>query len=622
MKTLFAIAILIPLGRPAYPDGDGAATNPDNVRRSFLMLEDGSTLPAEPGIGEISLSTPFGNQRIPLRDIEVMRRLGGLEFLVRTASLTVTGDLKEQPIDLLTPLGPLKIPPGDLKAVTSGMGIGGLIDSGTVALWSFSESLSNPSKDFVNQHSLEFHEMEVTKGDEGRTVAVSKSDIAYADSPAVPDLDFVGSDFTLEARFKTPSTFQKHMMLIWKTDGSFVNYGAEVLSNGCLFVVSTSNQGNWSIGTPQSVLKPNVWCYVAIVVDAANGVTTFYVNGHAVHTVQGQFQVASNPASPLVIGVPPALASNFTPPQAVDFVRLSRVARSAEEIQRCQMLLDSRPNLPGGCSEPGIHLRGGGCVRTSVTGLSGATFRTVWGALKLPEDFGGSLRIFRFRPDDIPGAEKKVDAELRRLGAPNVADREAAAARLVELGEIAVSRLKGAGREGDTEVGNRARGILKTLEAAGVAQRPPTDVLTCGDTVLYGWLEMEKLEVKTPYGRIAVPLDRLAAITTGPAPRAAPRNGQRTFRLKSGERLQAELPNGITLALETAFGILKIPVCDVQKLVQELPQAVWKVKTERMEASGKLAALSLAFDTPAGRVSFPLSEVAEMTPSAAAGHGP
>lgn len=56
-----------------------------------------------------------------------------------------------------------------------------------------------------------------------------------------------------------------------------------------------------------------------------------------------------------------------------------------------------------------------------------------------------------------------VDREIRRLGAEDVADRDAAAARLVEAGEPAVEALQRALDDPDPEIAARAAAILRTI---------------------------------------------------------------------------------------------------------------------------------------------------------------
>jgi hypothetical protein len=607
MRILLAFVLVCIVPAVAFPDG----TEP--VPRTIVALEDGSLFPADTTRERILLKTPYGEQRIPLKDIRSLRRVGEMEFAVQTPLLSVTGDLGQPHFELDTKLGRLRIPSGDLKSMTTGIGLSALADSSTAALWSFADAPGGICYDVVRQRRMTLHEMEIVTDKEGLTAAVRRSEGAYAEAPTDPDLEFVGTDFTLEARVKMGTTTRSYSSIVWKCEAGRCDYGFLLQPNGSLYAGANSNQTSSSVATPPGIIKPSEWSYVAMVVEAKTRSVTFYVNGKPVHHLAGQYQSVSTGTSPFTVGAPPSIGGSFAAPESIQFIRVSKVARKPEDIREFGSLLDSARNLSGGAMGAGVHLRDGGFLRAKIPDISGATFKTSWGELKLPEGFGGQMSVYRYRPKALPAVQERAREEVRRLGSGAITEREEAVGRLVDLAEVAVPYLKEAANDSDPEVRSRAEALLKRLETAGVSSRPATDVLRWGESVIHGWLQLDALDIVTRYGTLKGPLEQLESLGLGPPTSG----GRRLFRLKSGERIQADPPAGVVLVLETSFGELSVPLREVMSLVQDEDKKVWNVRTDRLTVTGKLAPLDLKFETPAGILAVPAGEILEVAnPSA------
>jgi hypothetical protein len=607
MTALLALAAGLTGARADDRDGKG---------KTFVGLEDGSFFPARSGGDAILLKTSYGDQRVPYAQIRSLRRTRESEFLLNTTGLAMTGEIAAKSFDFETDLGRLRVPVGDLRMMTPGTGMAMLADPSTAALWSMSDVQNGACHDLVKNRRMTVRDMDVQVDADGVAGAVRRSEAAAGEIAPDADLDFSGSDFTMEVRAKIGKSTRNYTSLLWKSDGARCDYSLLVQANGYLYIAANSNQFNFGLNVPSGPVKMGEWSYIAVVCEAKNRAVTVYVNGKQVHQSAGNFQPLSNGVAPLTIGDSAVSPGNFSAPEAIQFVRLSRTARRADEIRDCQAMLESGRNIGGAGVNPGVSLRDGGFIRGKFPALAGATFRTSWGSLKLADGMGGRLSIHRHRPETLEAVQRQAKEEVSRLGAGAVDEREEAQARLFDLAEVAVPFLKEGLKDKDAELRSRAGALLKKLEDAGIANRPVADVLQIGSTRIHGWLEAGTVEIATAYGSLHAPLARLEGLNLG----VAAARGKRLFRLKTGEAILADVAGGSSMDLETSFGKLTIPLREVTSLAYDEAKQSWSVKTDRMTATGKASCKDLSLETPAGVLTIPISEVREIAvPSAPPG---
>jgi hypothetical protein len=103
----------------------------------------------------------------------------------------------------------------------------------------------------------------------------------------------------------------------------------------------------------------------------------------------------------------------------------------------------------------------------------------------------------------IPEATaKQIETAVGELGSADFKRREAAAARLLELRELAVPALRHASRAADAEASRRARETLKAIMDAAPAETralKPHDTVVTADFPIAGQIETTGLKVRTPY---------------------------------------------------------------------------------------------------------------------------
>src|SRR5262249_32272643 len=148
----------------------------------------------------------------------------------------------------------------------------------------------------------------------------------------------------------------------------------------------------------------------------------------------------------------------------------------------------------------GAVLRDGSTLRADFPGLSGAVFRTRFGALTLTDKISAQLRLFPYRPKELEVVRTQARELIAQLGGGRVEEREAATAKLTALGEAAVPVLRESENSPDEEPRGRVASILKKLGETGVLKRPACDVLLLGDISLHGWLEMDQIVLATRRG--------------------------------------------------------------------------------------------------------------------------
>jgi hypothetical protein len=596
MRTTIAALLLL-----AAPGDDPAA-------RFTLYLTDGSRLIVSLPKEDLVFKTEFGEQRIPFSQLRFLRRVNDAEFAVSSPGVNATGEILAEELRFESPLGRMRIPLRELRAAAAGAGGSLILDERTVACWTFAEMSSGLCTDLVKNRPLTFKGMEVLPQPEGGAAAVRQNEQGHAEAAHDEELDVVKGDFTVEARFKTGTPPRGYAAVFSKNDrgnGQLCEFLLYVQNGGMLYFQSVSPRGSFSWNIPSTPIKPDEWAYVAVVVQPEKQRITFYVNGAQVHEVRQAFQFQSQGA-PIFIGASPAY-TGLGAPEKIQFVRLSRTARAAEEIADAQKAFQNLPVMGMPAGSRGLGLRDGAFLRADLPKLAGAVFRTRYGELRLDEKTAGEVSLYRFRPKEQAAVEAEVKALIDRLSDDGVAEREKARARLLEFAEAALPLLRKNASSSDAETRARIAGIVTKLEEKGVGARPATDVFRSGGLVLHGWLEQESIEAETRFGTFVVPVPSIDRVKLGDRPVAAP-----LLRLKSGEQILGEFPRGSAVEFDTGLGPLSIPVKEITALAMDPGGETWTVRTERLTAKGKLGVGELSVQTPAGRLKIPFDEIAEI----------
>ncbi len=598
MRTTIAALLLL-----------GVRNGDDPASRLTVHLADGSRLIVAMPKEDLVLKTEFGEQRIPFGQLRFLRRLNRVEFAVGSPGVTATGEILAEEFRFDSPLGPVRVPVGELRAASRGAGSVLHLDAHTVACWAFGETSAGMCLDLVKNRPLTFKGLEVTVQPEGGAAAVRQTDAGYAEAASDADLEVAGGEFTLEARFKAGTNPRGYAAIFSKNDranGQLCDFLLYVQNGGGLHFQSVSPRGGsftWNV--PAAGIKPDEWAYVAVVVQPEKKRITIYVNGKSVHEIRQPFLFVSQ-GHPIFVGASPAY-TGLGAPERIQFVRLSKVARTAEEIADAQRGLQDLPLLAAPSEGRGLVLRDGGFLRAGMPKLAGLSFRTRYGELRLDGTSTGEISLYRFRPAELPAVENEAKELIEKLAADGIADREKARGRLVDLAEAALPLLRRNAGHSDAEVRARIAAVISRLEAKGVEGRPATDVFRVGGMVLHGWLETESLEAETHFGTFAVPVGSIDRIRLGERSAGVP-----FLRLKSGERLLGELPRGASLELDTGFGPLSIPIREVTLLTAEPGGEAWTVRTDRLTAKGKLGTGEMSIVTPAGRLKIPVVEIVEI----------
>ncbi len=600
MMTLYLLAAALVQGQAGRPDPEP---------KLAVTLQDGSQFVAPVGSDALSIRTEYGEQRIPLKDLRSMRRLSDTEFMVQTATFSTTGEIARREFEFQSEIGRLKIPLGEIRSLSASLGLSVLADAHTIAAWSFSDVARGVSFDLVKNRRLELHDLESSTDKEGVGALGRKGENSYGEA-AGADLEIPPGDFTIEARFVAGVSPRGYSAVVSKMDGVSgqpCDFNLYAQSNGVLYFQSTTNRGSMSINTPTPVIKPNEWSYVAVVVQPALPQVTFYANGKKVHQVK-QAAHPSGVASSLFIGSGPPYHTSLACAEKIQFVRLSKTARGAEEIAELQTTLGSGGGLAAWSASKGVVLRGGGFVRASFPTLAGTRFRTKYGVLTLGEGTPGQITVYRYREDELEQVRDEVKILIHQLGAGAVQEREEAYAKLLKIGEPAVPLLRDCLKDSDAEVRHRAEGVLKKFEGTGALSRPIGDVYRLGQTVLHGWLDASSVDVATKFGTFKPTVRKIDRINLGDRPL----KGRPLLRLRSGEAVQGDPAKETAIRLDTGFGALSIPLADVTALTYDAAKDLWLVKTERVTASGKIGGEDLRLETAAGAIVLPASEIVEI----------
>lgn len=593
-----ALAVLSGLGAQESP-------RPED-RRVVLTLEDGSRFKALLSGETIVVKTAYGDQTIPVREVRSIRRVDERQFLVRTSRISLQGEIAPAELEGDTEFGKVKIPIREIRTVGAGGGPLFFGDDETVALWSFE---GDSGRDSVKERELTLKEMRIESDSEGPAALTRITEKGYAEAPADESLSFPDGTFTIEARFKVGSTSQGYVTIVAKnnaTDAQIRNYCLLVQNSGQLYVDSLGQGISTIASTPNPVVKLNQWAYVAVVFDAKNGAITYYVDGKQVHVHQQAVKIAANDG-PIYLGASPPAHGWSGPPERIQFVRLSRGTRTAEEIAEMQQAIEGGASLAWKGGGRGLALRSGGFLAADFPGLAGATFRTKLGELKLSEKAAGRISLYVHREADLEQLAKTIRDLIQDLGEPRIEDREAAQTKLVKIGGPAIPLLEKGREEADAEVRTRIDWILKKFEENGVARQPIADVLRMGKTVLYGWLETDRVRAASRCGTFDVPIRDIATVQLG----EAKTEGAQLLRLRSGETVQGFPPQGAALEVETEFGTMKIPYADVTSLTFDATAKSWTVKTAHMSIAGGVVADRIDLETPAGTIGVPMGEVVE-----------
>jgi len=600
MMTLFLLAAALVQGQAGRPDPD---------LKLAVTLQDGSQFVAPVGSDALSIRTEYGEQRIPLKDLRSMRRLSETEFLIQTATFSTTGEVARKEFEFQSEIGRLKIPLGEIRALSASLGLSVLADPHTVAAWSFSDAAPAVSFDLVKNRRLEFHDLEPSIDKEGVGALGRKGENSYGEVSGT-ELEALTGDYTIDVRFVAGTSTRGYSSVLSRMNsagGQPCDFSLYAQSNGVLHFQSSTNRGSVSIQTPTPVIKPNEWSYVSVVVQPALPQVTLYANGKKVHQVR-QAVHSSGAAPSLFIGSPPPYHNSLSCAEKVQFVRLSKTARGAEEIAELQAAVDSGSALAAGSASKGVVLRSGGFVRASFPTLAGTRFRTKYGVLTLGEGTPGQVAVYRYREDELEQVRDDVKILIHQLGAGAVQEREEAHAKLLKIGEPAVPLLRECLKDSDAEVRHRADGVLKKFEGTGVLSRPIGDVYRVGQTVLHGWLEATSVDVATKFGAFQPSVRKIDRINLGDRPL----KGRPVLRLKSGEAVQGDPAKETVIRLDTGFGPLSIPLADVTGLTYDAAKELWSVKTERVTATGKIGGEDLRLETAAGPIVLPASEIVEL----------
>jgi hypothetical protein len=573
-----------------------------------VTLSDGSVLVSS-GIEDVlQINTPYGEQKIPVRQVRLAKRLPTGSFVVHARGLSITGELAAKEIELNTCIGPVRVATDDLRMISVPNGPGYFQDDSAAALWWFGDSADGTCRDLVRGRPFALQDFERVEDLAGFPAVVGKVQTALATVPSDADLDFGDQDYTMEIRFRVFRQPRQNTMLLQK--GNANNGGQDfnvcACTNGVLCIYSART--GMSLQTPQNCFRRDVWNTCTLVQRAQPPSVSLYLNGKL--CASGAYTLPHSAGQNLewTIGSNPRLGAGCEAPEAVQYVRISRKARSAEEIEQIERGWDSP--LPQAGSQQGVVLRDGSFLRGELASPSPAAFRTRFGDLKISEK-AGLVKLFRMRLPDLEKERSGLPDLIAQLGSAEIKDRETAFHRILSYGEIAVPELKRLGGPSDAEIRSRIDEAIKKLEETGAARRPACDVLQLGGMSVHGWLEMDPIVLNTRRGRVQLAPSKVAEIRFGrrdPRPRPL-------IRLFSGEVLEFEPAEDSKLAVDTGFGAMVIPAEELKELSFDAARKQWTMITERLTAAGKISG-TLGIDTPLGPLAVPVSELKEMKPPA------
>lgn len=576
--------------------------------RVLVALEDGSSFTAKVTSEPIEIKTGYGDLRIPLQDVRSIRRASDGEHVVRTARLTIQGTLLRDEFSFDTDFGKLTIPAKDVKGLDWVKGASFFFDDTTVAFWTFEDG--DGPRDFAGDRKLTMSEASVSEESSGARVFVRKSENSYVQGEFPSDFNFGDTAFTIEVRVKIGSVSRGYATLVARNEeGNTHNrdFWFLVQSGGQLYFDSgNASRTNFVSQTPV-VVNLNAWSYIAAAYDPKAGEMRYYVNGKKVHTDRRAFSFNAS-SGPLFLGPGNSGKAYFSCPERFQFVRISKSARTDEEIAEWQKVLESEVSIAATrASGRGVSLRSGGTLRGELPTIVGAKFRTKYGTLEITAETKGRIELYPFREKEIEALRDKIAGLIESLGADSITEREDAQNELLKLGGPAIPLLQEAKGSDDPEIQTRVENILKKFEETGVLRRPVMDILRMGRTVLHGWLEVTEVELTSKYGSFKTPIGAIGVIALSEPEKGA---AGPVIRLRSGEAVEGD-PRESTIQLETDFGTLKVPLKDVITFKYDDAKKHWTVKTEKATLSGQVGADKILLQTQAGPIELPLSEMAE-----------
>ena len=124
---------------------------------------------------------------------------------------------------------------------------------------------------------------------------------------------------------------------------------------------------------------------------------------------------------------------------------------------------------------------------------------TRYGRLTIPMGEIRRIEFGRRIPDPMA---KRIDAAMAKLGDPDVKQRDAASAELIELKEYAYPALQQAAKSSDPEVSQRAKLAMKSIGETVPADRlhaSRNDTIIAVEFTVVGHIETPTLKARTPY---------------------------------------------------------------------------------------------------------------------------
>jgi hypothetical protein len=580
------------------------AAAPRNEEAVALTLSDGSTLRCSGVDDVLQVRTAYGDQRIPIREIRVARRLPHGSFVIQTRGVSLTGDVVSKEIDVSTAIGPFRVATEDIRSLHASCGGKNLVDESTTALWWFAETDGGTCRDRVKGRPFALQDFARSEDAAGAACILRGKFNGVLSAECDEDLDIMDEEYTLEVRFRLAPQIARPVMILQKgnpQDGS-QDFHLSCQNYALQMYCITNGQ---SAGTPAAVLRRDGWNTVTIVQKKDGPQTLLYVNGKQVLNLAVQYPFGGGQRRPIHLGVNPRMAPGYEAPEAFQCLRISKTARTPEEILAMERGWEFSAAAPP--VTRGAVLRDGSSLRADFPGLSGAVFRTRFGPLTLTDKTSAQIRLFPFRPKELEVVRTQARELIAQLGGGRAQDREAASGKLLALGEAAVPVLRESESARDEETRGRIASVLKKMAETGVLRRPACDVLQLGDIVLHGWLEMDQIVLSTRRGTHRLSSSQVELIMLG----RKESRGRPMLQLQSGEALEFNPAEGAKADLETAFGSISVPLDDLRTLSFDADKKRWSLSADRLSAVGRISGAAV-LETPLGPLTVPLSEAREL----------
>lgn len=595
LLTLLAVPSLLPAQERKPPTG------------MAVTLSDGSILISSGIDDALSIRTPYGDQKVPIREIRTARRLPSGTFTIQANGLSITGELGSRELTLNTSLGPQTVSTDDLRMISLPNGLRSLQDDAAVALWWFAETADGRCRDLVKNRVLTLQSYERAEDASGAAHLVARGPAPLGIVASDADLDLGDEDCSVEVRFKVPAQPRTNVMVLEKGNPvtGIQDFQLYACTNGVLSAYATRT--GQTVQSPPNSFRRDGWNTCTIVQRAQPPSTTIYVNGKPCGTVAAVLFSTGLAGLEWHLGSHPRFGTGCEAPEAVQFLRFSRRLRTPEEIADLERGWDSWQHRNP--AHRGVLLQDGSFLRGDVASVDKMGFRTRFGDLKLG-DKAGQILLYRLRPSEVERERAAIPALVEQLGAPEIREREAAMKRLLALAELAVPVLRSMQTPADKEIANRVAEVLKKLDESGAARRASSDVLQVGGLSVQGWLDQDPVVVNTKRGRVQLAPAQIAEIHLG-LRYARPRP---LLRLHSGETAEFEPAEEARLQLDAGFGPLSIPADELKELSFDADRRIWSVTTERLTATGRLTG-SLPIVTPVGALTLPWTEVRSLKSS-------